>query len=51
MTDLEREMPKLEVDAWDEHRLRIKRRYIEQGMSDEDADDKATADVIREIRR
>jgi len=51
MTDLEREMPKLEVDAWERRRLRIKKFYMEErGMSAEDADDKATDDVRREIR-
>lgn len=49
--DLKDEMPKLEIDAWDRRRLRIKKFYIEQrGMSDEAADDKATDDVRRSIR-
>ncbi len=51
MTELENETPKLEVDAWERRRQRIKKFYMEQrGMSDEDADDKATSDVRREIR-
>lgn len=50
MTDLESEMPKLEVDAWERRRQRIKRYYIAQGRSEEDADDRATADIRRAIR-
>lgn len=50
MTNTEREMFKLEVDAWERRRLRLRDYYISQGMSEEDADDKASADVRREIR-
>jgi hypothetical protein len=39
-----------EVDAWDAHRLELKRKYMAEGMGEEAADDKATNDVRREIR-
>lgn len=41
---------KLEIDAWERRRQRIKQHYIDQGMSQEAADDKATADIRRSIR-
>lgn len=44
-------MAKLEIDAWERRRLRIKQHYIARGMPEEDADDKATDDIRREIRK
>jgi hypothetical protein len=44
-------MSKHEVDAWDRHRQSLKRQYVAEGMSEEAADDKATAEVRREIRQ
>ena len=42
--------PRHEVDAWDERRLELKRRYLQDGLSEEAADERATNDVRREIR-
>ena len=51
MTMTDQDMTKLEVDAWERRRQRIKQHYIEQrGMSEEDADDKATNDIRQSIR-
>jgi hypothetical protein len=51
MSNIEDRMPQLEVDAWERRRQRIKKFYIEErGMSEDDADEKATADVRRDIR-
>lgn len=42
---------KIVADAWDRRRLRLKKFLMEErGMSEEDADDKATDDIRREIR-
>lgn len=49
MTKLEDEMPKLVIDAWERRRQRIRQHYIDRGMSESDADDKATADIRRSI--
>lgn len=48
MTDVE--AVKLEIDAWERRRQRIKGYYMSQGMSKNAADEKATADVCREIQ-
>ncbi len=50
MAELEDEMPKLEVDAWDRRRQRIRQHYISRGMSENAADELAMADIRREIR-
>jgi uncharacterized protein len=44
------EILRREVDQWDQRRLRIKQRYIDEGMPEDAADDKATDEVRREIR-
>ena len=49
MSELETRMPRLEVDAWERRLLRMKQFYIDRGMSDSDADDKATSEVRRQI--
>ena len=38
------------VDAWMRRHEEIKQRYIDQGLSPDEADDKATNDTRREIR-
>lgn len=43
-------MSNLIIDVYDEHRLNLKRKYIKEGMSEEDADKKATNEVIQQIR-
>lgn len=41
---------KLEVDAYVDRMHRIARKYVQEGMSLEAAEEKATNDVRREIR-
>ena len=46
----DQEVLKLLVDSWEELRLALKQQYIDEGMSPEDADDKTTSDVRRQVR-
>lgn len=38
------------IDKWDQRRLELKRQYVERGMPETDADERALAETRREIR-
>lgn len=40
-----------EVDAWSNRMARKARQYVAEGMSHEDAEERACKDIRREIRR
>lgn len=46
----DQEILKVLVDSWEELRLALKQQYIDEGMSPEAADDKATSEVRRQVR-